>query len=483
MNLRTVLWLVGVVFGVVALAEIPGLAVAILLGEPWVPFGLSIATGFGLTAALLVPVRDKEHALDHRSAFLAVTLCWLAACALGAGPFINHPVLGLSVIDAFFESASGFTTTGATVLAGLDQMPRSILLWRSMSQWLGGMGVVLLGVAVFPILGLGGMQLFRAEAPGPTKDKLTPRIADTAKLLWVLYLGLTVAGAGLLYLGGMSIFDAICHAMTAISTGGFSTHDLSLGYFDSTYIHFMTSGLMLLGGTSFAVLHRAMTQGIRWSDYPELRLYLGIFILVSLIVTLDLRLGLPDDYTSWGQAIEHGVFQCASILTTTGFTTRDFDLWPPVSHAVILSLFFVGGMAGSTGGGVKVIRILLLMRLAFAQFFKLIHPHGFSALKLGRRVVDNQIIMGVIGFFAMWLLVLALGTATLCFLGSDVFSGFSAAAVTLGNIGPGFADVGPSRTYAGFSSPAKLTMGALMILGRLEIYTALVILTPAFWRR
>jgi trk system potassium uptake protein TrkH len=461
MNVRTILWLVGIVVGAVAVSQTLALAVAVALREPWLPFANTIAAGLPLAALFMLPARHAAMALNHRSAFLAVTLSWLAACILGAGPFFHHPALELSPIDALFESVSGFTTTGATVLSGLDGLPRSLLLWRSLSQWLGGMGIVLLGVAVFPILGLGGMQLFRAEVPGPTTDKITPRIAETAKLLWVIYLGLTLAGAALLWLGGMTLFDAICHAMCAIATAGFSTHDASLGHFDSGFLHLVVTGLMLLGGMSFAVLHRALTRGISWRDSPELRLYLGIFGIATVLLAIDLRFGMPERFATGAQALEHAAFQAASILTTTGFTTRHFDLWPPLSQAVILALFFIGGMAGSTSGGIKVIRVLLTVKVAFGHFFRLVHPHGFAATKLGNRTVEEGVILGVIGFVGI----------------------FSAAAVTLGNVGPGLAGVGPSTTYAGFSPAAKLSMVALMVLGRLEIYTALVILTPLFWRR
>jgi trk system potassium uptake protein TrkH len=483
MNLRTVSWLVGFVLLAVALAQAIALLVALALGEPWRPFTNTIGAGAAVAMLLLLPARRGEHSLDHRSAFLAVSLAWAAACILGAGPFFHHPALGLSAIDALFESVSGFTTTGATVVSGLDQLPRSLLLWRSLCQWLGGMGIVLLGIAVFPVLGLGGMQLFKAEAPGPTKDKITPRIAETAKLLWVLYLGLTVADGVLLWIGGMTPFDAICHAMATISTGGFSTHDASLGYYESGFIHLVTSAFMLLGGMSFAVLHRALTRGIKWSESPELRAYLGIFALASLLIAIDLRVSMPETYGTAAEALEPAIFQAATILTTTGFTTQNFDLWPPLSHAVILGLFFVGGMAGSTGGGLKVIRILVIARLAFSQFFRLVHPHGFSAIKLGVRTLEDQVVLSVLGFFGMWILLLIVGTGLICGFGSDLLTGFSAAAVTLGNIGPGFGGVGPAHTYEGFAQSAKLVMAGLMLMGRLEIYAALIILTPGFWRR
>lgn len=483
MSPRTILWLVGWVLGFVALFEAIALGLALARGEPWLPFASAVAVGLGLAAILLRPARDAEHALDHRSAFIAVTLSWVSACALGAAPLFAHPALGLSAVDAFFEAASGFSTTGASVLSGLDSLPWSVLLWRSLTQWLGGMGMVLLGVAVFPVLGLGGMQLFKAEAPGPTKDKLTPRIAETARILWVLYVGVTLADAILLYVGGMTPFDAICHAMTTVSTGGFSTHDASFGHFDSGFIHMVTSVFMLIGGMSFAILHRALTQGINWSEHPELRMYLAVFATAAVLISLDLRFGAGPEYRTMARALEHGIFQAASILTTTGFATRDFDLWPPLSHAVLLSLFFVGGMAGSTGGGVKVIRVLLLMRVAFSQFFRLVHPRGVGAIKLAGATVDDAIVVSVVGFVGMWLLILLLGTGLISYLGSDVFTAFSAASVSLANIGPGFGSVGPSHTFAPLAPAAKLVMAALMILGRLEIYTALVILSPSFWRR
>jgi trk system potassium uptake protein TrkH len=481
--MRTILWLVGVVLGVVGLAQVPSLILAVVLGEPWAPFGLALTMGLGLATLFVLRTRREDLSLDHRSAFLAVTLGWLSACALGSVALFANPAVNLSVIDAFFESAAGFTTTGATALSGLDHLPRSLLLWRSFSQWLGGMGMVLLGIAVLPLLGLGGMQLFRAEAPGPTKDKLTPRITETAKLLWVLYVGLTVVDAGFLYLGGMSLFDAVCHSMATISTGGFSTHDTSLAHYDSGFIHLVTAAFMLLGGTSFVILHRALIQGLTWSDHPELRAYLGIFAACALVIAIDLRSGMPERYESVAMALEHGIFQAASILTTTGFTTRDFDLWPPLSHAVLLTLCFVGGMAGSTAGGIKVVRILVVARLAFSQFFRLVHPRGVGAIRIGSRTVDEAVVIGVLGFFGMWFLVLFAGTALLGLFGLDVLTALSAAAVTLGNIGPGFGGVGPSHTYESLATGAKLTMCGLMILGRLEIYTALIVFTPAFWRR
>lgn len=481
MNTRTVLWVVGLVWMAVAIAQLPSLGWALYAGEPWVAFAVSCSAGLLLGGAIVIPMRGAERSLDHRSAFLAVTSAWVGACVLGALPFLG---IGVSPIDAFFESSSGFTTTGATVLSGLDSLPRSILLWRAMTHWLGGMGMVLLGVAVFPVLGLGGMQLFKAEAPGPTKDKLTPRIAETAKILWTLYLGLTVAAASALYIGGMTPFDALCHAFSTVATGGFSTHDTSVGYYaSSSFILLATTFFMLAGGTSFAILHRALTQNLSWRHSPELRAYLGIFVIAGLLMAWNLRVEMPEEFGSWPETLQHALFQSAAILTTTGLTSSDFDRWPFFCHAVLFSLFFVGGMAGSTGGGVKVVRVLILIRLSIAQFVRLVHPRSYGVIKLGEKTVDDQIILSVLGFMGLWVLSIAIGTLVLASLGSDLDTSLTAASVALGNIGPGFGAVGPSQTYAPFAPTAKLTLITLMILGRLEIYTVLVILTPAFWRR
>jgi trk system potassium uptake protein TrkH len=343
--------------------------------------------------------------------------------------------------------------------------------------------MVLLGVAVLPMLGVGGMSLYKAEAPGLSKDKITPRIAETAKLLWMLYLGVSVISLILLYLGGMTLFDAVCHTMAGISTGGFSTHGASLAHYDSAYIHSVITLLMLTGGMSFAILHRALTQGISWSEHPELRLYIGIFVLATLLIALDLRTSMPDQFASASDSLEHAAFQAASILTTTGYTSWDFATWPAFSQAILFTLFFVGGMAGSTGGGVKVIRVLLMGRFAFAQFFRLVHPHGFSAMKLGTRTVEEAVLQSVAGFVGMWIILLLVGAVLIAMSGVDPFTSLNAVAVSLGNIGPGLGGVGPSHSWETFTPLAKLTLAAFMILGRLEIYTVLVILTPGFWRR
>jgi trk system potassium uptake protein TrkH len=369
------------------------------------------------------------------------------------------------------------------VLEGLDSMPWSLLLWRSISQWLGGMGVVILGVAILPLLGVGGMQVYKDEAPGPTQDKMTPRIAETAMLLWVPYLGLSLL-AGVLYVAsGMTVFDAVCHAMTTVSTGGFSTHDASLGFYDSSLIHLIAVVFMIAGGTSFVILHRALTGGLSWSNQPELRAYIGIIGLASALIAFDLVNRMSADFVSTAEVLEHALFQAVSIVSSTGYSTRDYGLWPSLSQTTLLMLFFVGGMAGSTAGGVKVVRIVLLLRLAFAQFFRLLHPKGVRIVRLGSRTVDDEILVSSVGFIGMWLLLIGLGAGLVSLYGTDFTSSVAVAAATLGNIGPGLGTAGPASSYAPFDDGAKLVLSALMILGRLEIFTVLIILTPGFWRR
>jgi trk system potassium uptake protein TrkH len=473
---------VGIVLAVVSGASAFPLATALALEQPWIPFAATFGVGLALAAPLLALGLRREFSIDHRSAFLAVTSSWTSACVLGAIAFVAHPAIEGSWVDALFESTSGFTTTGATVLSGLDDLPRSVLLWRSLMHWLGGMGIVLLGVAVLPLLGVGGLALYRAETPGVSKDRLTPRVAETGKLLWILYVGFTAVNAALLYAGGLSAFDSVCHAMSTIATGGLANHDASFAGFDSGYIRGITTIFMLLGGTSFALLHRALTQGISWSREPELRAYLVVFALAASLIALDLGSGRPERFPTAADALSHAAFQSAAVLTGTGFSTDDFARWPGLSQTVLFLLFFMGGMVGSTAGGVKILRVLLVGKLSGAQFLRLVHPHAVINYKLGPRPIDDVVLRSAAGFVILWLAVVAAGALVFASYGSDPLTAVSAAAVTLGNVGPGLGGVGPANTYADFAPGAKLVMSALMLLGRLEILTVLVIFTPAFWR-
>ena len=437
-----------------------------------------LAVGF----LLFIPVKNKRADLRLRDGFVVVFLFWLVLGVAGALPFYLYENLDISITDALFESISGLTTTGATVLVGLDELPHGILFYRQELQWLGGMGIIVLAVAVMPMLGIGGMQLYKAEAPGPIKDsKLRPRIAETAKALWYIYLGLTVACALAYWVAGMDLFDAVSHSFSTVAIGGFSTHDASMGYFNSRAIEAVAVVFMFLGAVNFA-LHFSVVRSKSLMPYlrdSEFRLYASLLLV---IITLSV-------YALYTQSVEHdlpqavreGIFQAVSIATTSGFVTTDYANWPVFVPVLLLFASFVGGCAGSTGGGIKVIRVLLLIRQGQREIMRLIHPSAQVVVKVGKQPVDNAIINAVWGFFAAYVALFALIMLILMFNGLDQITAFSAVAATMNNLGPGLGDV--SLNYASLSDFNKLLLCFSMFLGRLEIFTLLVLLMPAFWRK
>jgi trk system potassium uptake protein TrkH len=386
------------------------------------------------------------------------------------------------VVDAVFESISGLTTTGATVIIGLDNLPHSILFYRQELQWLGGMGIIVLAVAVMPMLGIGGMQLYRAEAPGPVKDsKLTPRIAETAKALWYIYLGLTIACALAYWLAGMTPFDAIAHSFSTVAIGGFSTHDASIGYFNSVAIESVAIVFMLLGGVNFA-LHFTGLRALNVLHYfkdAEFKMYLSVLSVVSLAIITYLY--LHHDIPDIDAAIRQGLFHAVSIGTTAGFATTDFSSWPTFVPVMLLFASFVGGCAGSTGGGMKVIRVLLLIKQGQREMMRLIHPNAQVVVKIGKHPVNDSVIDAVWGFFAAYVASFVIMMLLLMVAGNDQITAFSAVAATINNLGPGLGDV--SGNYAGLDSFSKWVLCFSMLLGRLEIFTLLVMFLPAFWRK
>jgi trk system potassium uptake protein TrkH len=431
---------------------------------------------------LFIPVRKAKNDLRLRDGFVVVVLFWLVLGVAGALPLYLYEELEISVIDAVFESISGLTTTGATVLVGLDALPHSILFYRQELQWLGGMGIIVLAVAVMPMLGIGGMQLYKAEAPGPAKDsKLTPRIAETAKALWYIYLGLTVACAFSYWVAGMGTFDAITHSFSTVAIGGFSTHDASIGYFDSQSIEIVAMVFMFLGAVNFA-LHFSVVRSKSLMPYlrdAEFLLYACLLIIIaSLSVYALYAQSLQHDLAA---AIREGMFQTISIATTSGFVTSDFASWPVFIPVMLLFASFVGGCAGSTGGGMKVIRVLLLIKQGQREIMRLIHPSAQVTVKVGKLPVKNSIIDAVWGFFAAYVALFVLMMLILMFNGLDQITAFSAVAATINNLGPGLGDV--SGNYANLSDVNKLVLCFSMLLGRLEIFTLLVLFMPAFWRK
>lgn len=430
---------------------------------------------------LWLPVCRTRREVRLRDGFIIVVLFWTLLALVGTLPIVLAEVPMLSYTDVFFESMSGLTTTGATVIQGLDALPKSILYYRQQLQWLGGMGIVVLAVAVMPMLGVGGMQLYRAESPGPVKDtKLTPRIAETAKALWYLYLGLTIACAIAYWLAGMTLFDAIGHSFSTIAIGGFSTHDQSMGYFNSVAIEVVGIFFMLLAGINFAIhffAWRERKPSVYFAD-AEVRAYLFIILTIS-VITVGVLI-FKDTYTDWRLALHHGLFQTVSIATTTGFTTTGFSWWPLFLPILLITASFVGGCAGSTAGGMKVIRALLLYKQGRREILRLIHPNALFPIKVGGKPMEDSVISAVWGFFALYVFSYVLLSLVIVAMGHDLVTAFSSVAACLNNLGPGLGGV--SGDYSGMDDASKWVLSFAMLLGRLELFTLLVVLSPSFWR-
>ena len=441
-------------------------------------FFLILVAGF----LLYLPVCRHKKELRLRDGFLVVVLFWTVLGVAGGLPIYLSGIYEISITDAVFESMSGITTTGATVIVGLDDLPHSLLLYRQELQWLGGMGIIVLAVAVLPMLGVGGMQLFRAETPGPVKDtKLTPRITETAKALWYIYLGLTIACCLAYWVAGMSFFDALSHSFSTVAIGGFSTHDASMGYFNSTAIELIAIVFMLLSGVNFAIHFTAFrNRSLRpYQRDAEFRTYILVLSVVSVITISYLQ--LTETFDSTAESIIEGLFQVVSIGTTTGFTTAEYYSWPGFLPVLLLYVSFIGGCSGSTGGGIKVIRILLLVKQGMRELRRLVHPNAQIAVKIGKKAMPEKVIEAVWGFFAAYFAISALMILMLMATGLDQETAFSAVAACLNNLGPGLGDVG--RNFASINDPAKWILCLAMLLGRLEIFTLLVLITPAFWKK
>ncbi len=439
-----------------------------------------ITLGVGFVSWL--PVRNNKREMRMRDGFIVVVLFWFVLGAIGALPFMLSVNPNLTLTDSLFESISGLTTTGATVITNLEELPRSILYYRQQLQWLGGMGIVVLAVAVLPLLGIGGMQLYRAETPGPVKDsKLTPRIAETAKALWYIYLGLTIACAVAYWAAGMQLFDAIGHAFSTVSIGGFSTHDASIGYYNSTLIEMIAVVFMLVSGVNFALHFVAFRSRSIWGYLKdsEFRFYISLLMTVTTIVTIYLF--FSNTYESWQDAFTIALFQSVSIGTTAGFTTAEYYNWPGFVAILLLFTSFVGGCAGSTGGGIKVIRFLLLIKQGAREILRLIHPAAQIPIRIGGNTVPYRVVDAIWGFFALYVASFIMMYLALAMTGLDLMTAYSAVAACINNLGPGLAGVGAH--YADINDPAKWVLCFAMLLGRLEIFTLLVILSPAFWAK
>jgi trk/ktr system potassium uptake protein len=483
MRAFTVQRLLGLLLAMFSVTMLPPLGVSLLFGDgSWSVFVESFLVVLGAGLLLWWPVRHEKDDLRLRDGFIVVASFWVVLGLFGAAPLLLTEVPAISVTDAVFESVSGLTTTGATVLTGLDDFPESILYYRQQLQWFGGLGIIVLAVAVLPMLGVGGMQLYRAETPGPMKDaKLTPKITQTAKALWYVYLGITFICALAYWLAGMSLFDAVCHSFSTVAIGGFSTHDASMAYFDSSLIEGIATVFMFIAGINFALHFLSFTSrspGNYLAD-PELRAY--IQILVAMCVIVLLYLWWSGYYASPTEALSKGVFHVVSIATTTGFTTDSFSNWPGGLPMLLIFSSFIGGCAGSTAGGMKVVRWLLLYKQGMREIKRLVHPSAEIPVKLGDKAVDARVVESVWGFFAVYVVVLATLILILLATGLDPTTAFAATAATLNNLGPGLGDV--AEGYATVNDIAKWASVCAMLLGRLEIFTLLVLVTPTFWQR
>ena len=448
----------------------------------WTAFAGSFLIILGSGLLIWWPVRAERRELRLRDGFVVVALFWVVLGVFGAAPFLLAEFPRMGFTDAVFESMSGLTTTGATVLSGLDALPKSILYYRQQLQWFGGLGIIVLAVAVLPILGVGGMQLYRAETPGPVKDaKLTPRITQTAKALWYVYLGITVVCGLAYWAAGMSLFDAICHAFSTVAIGGFSTHDASIGYFDSALIDMIAVVFMFIAGVNFSLhflawRHRSLG---RYLLDPEFRAYVRFLGSLTLAVLLYLYWAGP--YATLSETVSKGLFQVVSIATTTGFTTAPFAAWPGALPVILILASFIGGCAGSTAGGMKVIRWLLMYRQGLREVQRLVHPSAEIPVKLGSKAVHHRVVDAVWGFFAVYVVVFGALLVIQLASGLDPVSAFAAVAATLNNLGPGLGEV--ASGFAGVGVVGKWSAVCAMLLGRLEIFTLLVLITPTFWRQ
>ena len=500
-NLKPVVGVLGALLIFVGISLFLPMIVGLLYGEEsaWPSFGITALLSLVIGGLSWYFFRPQEE-IGIREGFAIVALAWFVVSAVGALPFTMGGVLE-SYTDAFFETMAGVTTTGSTILGGggnpnIEDVPKAFLFWRSLSHWLGGMGIIVLTLAILPMLGVGGMQLFKAEAPGPSADKFTPRVKETAKRLWLIYTGITLIEI-LLLLPAMDFFDAINHAFATMATGGFSTKNGSVADFNSPYVDWVVTIFMFLAGMNF-VLHYRLLKGKQITVFrdEEFRLYTGIILIAIITATLALweptgaiihKASFSDGefagYASMADALRYAAFQVTSIVTTTGFGTADYELWTPLAIAVIFGLFFAGGMAGSTGGGIKVVRHLVLIKNTLKEFRQLVHPRAMLPLRLNGAVIPEDVLRNVLTFFVMYIAFIGIGTMTMSVLGLDLMSALTGTMSSLGNIGPAFGDMGPTENYASVPWLGKWMLSFLMMAGRLEIFTVIVILLPVFWKR
>jgi len=482
MNLKLVSRVVCVILFFIGLTQLFAVAVGLYFkdGSAFPIFMSALFTMIFSGVVILMTQNLEETELSLREGFGIVGVSWFAASAFGALPFVFSDVIP-QFSYAFFETASGLTTTGSTILRDIEAVPKGILFWRSFLHWLGGMGIIVLSVAILPFLGLGGMQLFKAESPGPTKDKLGPRIQETAKLLWYVYVVISFLCFALLWSAGMSVFDAACHMFGTVATGGFSTYNASVGHFHSPTIEYIIIVFMFLSGISFSLHYRGLIQG-KVLDYLK-PTEVKVYFLIILASTVLIYLTRTPDQLPWEQSFRESLFQVVSIMTTTGFGTSDFELWHVVAQITLLGLMVVGGCAGSTGGGLKVVRVVLLFKYLKTLLNQQLHPSGVFLVKLDRKRVPNPVIQNILGLFFIFMFLHMTFSFILSIFGADLVTATTSVLSCLSNIGPGLGAVGPTKNFADFGVPSVWVLSTAMIMGRLEIFSVVMLFLPQTWRK
>ncbi len=483
MNKRAVFHLVAYMTLVIGVAMVGCAGVSFYYNEPLkIQLSLAYSGSFTILCAVVVGFLTRgDINLSRRDGFGIVVFGWLAATLFGSLPYIFSEVIPHPV-SAMFETMSGFTTTGASVLTDLEAVPRGIHFWRALTHWFGGMGVLVLCVAILPFLGVGGMQIYRAEMPGPSKDRLTPRITTTAKLLWGVYALLTLIEAVLLkFVGKMGWFDSLCHTFGTMATGGFSTRTASVGAFDSAVIDTILIVFMFLAGINFSLHYHALTgKPGRYFRDPEFRFYFIFLACASLFITFNVWF---DSTASLGRCFRDATFTATSIITTTGFATVDFDQWPNASRLLLVVMMFMGGCAGSTGGGMKIVRVFIMFKKMLRELKLFMRPSAVIQVKLGGKPVEQEIVSHISAFFAIFILIFAIGSFIMTFFTPDLETAVTSVIATLGNIGPGLSAVGVTQNYAAISPLGQGILTVFMLLGRLELYTVLILFLPSFWKR
>lgn len=482
MNLRAVFHLISYLLLFVSIGILGSWGVSILSNDPEVvQEGLLHATGISTGISILLwTITRGPMDLSRRDGFGIVTFGWLCVACVGALPYLlTHDLPDPA--SALFESMSGFTATGATAIAEIEALHQGTLFWRALTQWFGGMGIIVLCVAILPFLGVGGMQLYRAEFSGPSKDRLTPRIESTAKRLWAIYLLLTLTAILLLRATGLTLFDSVCTGFTTIATGGFTTTSQSAAAFDCLWTELIMVIFMIFGALHFPLHYRAVTgQPLNYFKNSEFRFFMCIWIAATLLIAWNLW---GEAFQTFGAALRAALFQCTSILTTSGFVTEDYDRWPAASRLLLLLCMIIGGCAGSTSGGMKAIRVFVLIKKGLREIRLFMLPNAVVQVKIGRQTIDQDIISKVTAFFIIFMMIWATATWVMTAFTPDLETAFASVIATLGNIGPGFGSVGPANHYGWIPAPGKLILTLLMLLGRLELYTVLVLFLPQFWRR